>query len=79
MKTNGGLVALRFIANLVQPCKERAHPSIEFKGETDSTQKRPEMLSRDVVEAWAAELFAPFASFKMSGYSKPFNYKNLPP
>ena len=79
MKTNGGLVALRFIANLVQPCKERAHPSIEFKGETDSTRERPEMLSRDVMEERAAELFALFASFNMSGYMKPFNCKNAPP
>ena len=37
------------------------------------------MLSRDVVEEQAAELFALFASFKMLGYSKPFNCKNLPP
>ena len=37
VKTNGGLVALSFIAHLVQPCKERAHPSFEFKGETDGT------------------------------------------
>jgi len=37
------------------------------------------MLSRDVVEERAAELFALFASFNMSGYTKPFNCKNLPP
>ena len=79
VKTNGGLVALSFIAHRVQPYKERAYPSFEFKGETDSTRERPEMLSRDVVEEQAIELFAPFASFKMSRYSKPFNYKNLPP
>ena len=79
VKTNGGLVALSFIARYVQPCKERAHPSFEFKGETDGTRERPEMLSRDVVEERAVELFALFASFKMSGYSKPFNYRNLPP
>ena len=37
VKTNGGLVALSFIARRVQPCKVRAHPSFEFKGETDGT------------------------------------------
>jgi len=37
LKTNGGLVALSFIARRVQPCKVRAHPSFEFKGETDGT------------------------------------------
>ena len=79
MKTNGGLVAVSFIVRRVQPYKERAHPAFEFKGETDGTQERPEMLSRDVVEEQAVELFALFASFSMSGYTKPFNCKNLPP
>ena len=55
------------------------HPAIEFKGETDGTWERSEMLSRDVVEERVAELVAPFASFNMSGYTKPFNCKNLPP
>ena len=72
-------VAASFIVRRVQPYKERAHPAFEFKGETDGTRERPEMLSRDVVEERAVELFALFASFKMSGYSKCFNYKNLPP
>ena len=55
------------------------HPAFEFKGDTDGTRERLEMLSRNVVEERAVELFAPFASFNMSGYTKPFNYKNLPP
>ena len=76
---NGGLVVVSFISCRIQPCKERAHPSFEFKGETDGTRERLEMLSRNVCEERAAELFALFASFKMSGYSKPFNCKNLPP
>ena len=79
MRTNGGLVAASFIIRRVQPCKERAHPAFEFKGETDGTRERPEMLSRNVCEEWAAELFVPFSSFNMSGYTKPFNCKNLPP
>ena len=37
MRTNGGLVAVSFIVRRVQPCKERAHPGFEFKGETDDT------------------------------------------
>ena len=37
MRTNGGLVAKSFIVCRVQPCKERAHPGFEFKGETDGT------------------------------------------
>jgi len=79
VKTNGGLVATSFIVHRIQPCKERSHPAFEFKGETDGTRERPEMLSRDIVEERAAELFALFASFSMSGYTKPFNCKNLPP
>ena len=79
MRTNGGLVAVSFIVCPVQPYKERAHPAFEFKGETDGTRERPEMLSRNVCEERAAELFAPFSSFNMSGYTKPFNCKNLPP
>ena len=37
VKTNGGLVAASFIVRRVQPYKERAHPTFEFKGETDGT------------------------------------------
>ena len=79
MRTNVGLVAASFIVHHVQPYKERVHPAFDFKGETDGTRERPEMLSRNVVEERVAELFAPFASFNMSGYTKPFNCKNLPP
>ena len=79
VRTNDRLVAASFIVRRVQPCKERAHPAFEFKGETDGTRERPKMLSRDVVEERAAELFTLFASFNMSGYTKPFNCKNLPP
>ena len=79
VRTNGGLVAASFKVRRVQPCKERAHPGFEFKGETDGTWERPEILSRNVVEERTAELFAPLASFSLSGYTKPFNCKNLPP
>ena len=79
VRTNGGLVAAIFIVRRMQPCKERVHPTFEFKGETDGTRERPEMLSRNVCEERDAELFAPFSSFNMSGYTRPFNYKNLPP
>ena len=79
MKTNGGLVAASFIVRRIQPCKERAHPGFEFKGETDGTRERPEILSRNVVEERTTKLFAPLASFRLLGYTKPFNCKNLPP
>ena len=79
VRTNGGLVAASFIVHRVQPYKERAHPGFEFKGETNGTRERPEILSRNAVEERTAELFAPLASFRLSGYTKPFNCKNLPP
>ena len=67
VKTNGGLVAASFIVCRVQPCKERAHVGYDFKGDTDGTQERTKMLSRDDVLEQAAELFALFASFSVSG------------
>ena len=79
VKTNGGLVAASFIVRCVQPCKERAHVAFDFKGETDGTQERTEMLSRDVAQERAVELFAPFASFNLPGQTRPFRCKNLPP
>jgi len=74
MKTNGGLVVASFIVHHVQPCKERAHVAFDFKGETDGTWERTEMLSRDIVQERAAELFAPFASFNLPGQTSPFHY-----
>ena len=79
VKTNGGLVATSFIVRRIQPCKERAHPGFEFKGETDGTREKPKILSRSDVEERTAELFAPLSSFRLSRYTKPFNCKNLPP
>ena len=79
VRTNGGLVAASFIVRRIQPYKERAHPGFEFKGETDGTRERPEILSKSDVEERTAELFAPLSSFRLSGYTKPFNCKNLPP
>ena len=51
----------------------------DFKGDTDDTRERTEMMSRDDVQEWATELFAPFASFSVSGQTRPFNCTNLPP
>ena len=79
VRTNGGLVAASFIVRRIQPCKERAHPGYEFKGETNGTRERLEIPSRSDIEERTAELFAPLSSFRLSGYTKPFNCKNLPP
>ena len=67
MRMNGGLVAASFIVRRVQPCKERAHAGYDFKGDTDSTRERIEILLRDDMLERVAELFALFASFSVSG------------
>ena len=79
MKMSGVVVAVNFILRRVQPCKERAHAGFNFKGDTNGTRERTEMLSRDDVQEWATELFAPFASFNVSGITRHFSYKNPPP
>ena len=79
VRTNGGLVAASFIVRRIQPYKERAHLGFGFKGETDGTRERPEILSTIVVEERTIELFTLLASFSLSGYTKPFSCKNLPP
>ena len=79
MKTNGGLVAMSFIMRRIQPYKERNHTGFDFKGDTNGTRERSEVLSRDEVVEWAAELVAPLASFQVSGQTRPFNCMNLPP
>ena len=79
VKTNGGLVVASFIVRRVQPYKERAHMGYDFKGDTDGTRERTEMLSWDDVQERATELFTPFASFSVLGQTRPFNCKNPPP
>ena len=76
---NGGLVAVSFISRRIQPCKERAHPAFEFKGKTNGTWEKPDMLLKEVIEERAAELFTSHVSLYMPGYSKPFNCSNQPP
>ena len=79
VKINGALVAASFIVRHVQPYKERAHAGYDFKGDIDGTRERTKMLSRDDVLKRATDLFAPFASFSVSGQTRPFNCTNLPP
>ena len=79
MKMNGGLVAVSFIVRRVQPYKERAHTGFDFKGDTDGTRERSERLSKDKVLEQAVGLFAPNASFSVSGQTRAFNCTNPPP
>ena len=79
MKMNGAPVAASFIVRRIQPCKERAHLSFDFKGDTDGTQLWSERLTKEAVLRWAAELFAPNMSFSVLGQPRAFNCMNPPP
>ena len=37
VEISGELVAASFIVRSVLPCKERAHPSFDYKGDDDGT------------------------------------------
>ena len=79
VRTNGGLVAVSFIVRRIQPCKERAYAGFDFKGDTDGTWERSERLTKDNMLERATGLFAPNASFSMSGQMRAFNCMNPPP
>ena len=79
VEINGGLVVASFIVHHVQPCKERAHPGFDFKGDDDGTRERMERLTRNDVLEWAIEQFAPNTSFSTPRPSRAFNCTNLPP
>ena len=79
LEIRGELVAASFIVRRVQPCKERAHPGFDFKGDDDGTRERTERLSRKDALERATELFAPNASFSWSRQMRAFNCTNPPP
>ena len=59
VEIRGELVATSFIVRHVQPCKERAHPGFDFRGDDDGTRERTERLMKKNVLERAAELFTP--------------------
>ena len=79
IKVSGVVVAMNFILCRVQPCKERAHPGFDFKGDTDGTRERTERLTKEVVLHRATKLFALNMSYTVPGQPKPFNCMNPPP
>ena len=79
VEINDGLVAASFIVLHIQPCKERAHPGFDFKGDDDGTRERPGRLKRSEVLERAVELFALNASFSVSRQTRAFNCTNPPP
>ena len=73
------LVAASFIVRQIQPCKERAHLSFDYRGDDDGTRERTEQLTKQIVLERAVELFAPNASFSWPKQIRAFNYTNPPP
>ena len=71
VELRGELVAASFIVRRVQPCKERAYPAFDFKGNDDGTRERPERLSRKEVISRAIELFTSSASFSWPKEKRP--------
>ena len=79
VEIRGKLVAASFIVRYIQPCKERAHPGFDYRGDDDGTRERTERLTKKIVLERAAELFAPNASFNWPKQMRAFNCTNLPP
>ena len=79
VEIRGKLVVASFIVRRVQPCKERAHPGFDFRGDDDGTRERMEQLSKKNVLERAAELFAPNALFSWPRQTRAFNCTNPPP
>ena len=61
VEIRGELVVASFIVRRVQPCKERAHPDFDYRGDDDGTRERTEPLTKNDVLKWAIELFTPNA------------------
>ena len=72
-------MAASFIVCRIQPCKERAHPGFDYRGDDDGTQERTEPLTKKNVVEQAAELFTPNISFAWPKQTRAFNCTNLPP
>ena len=79
VELRGELVAASFIVWRVQPCKERAHPAFDYKGDNDGTRESTDRLSKKEVIARAIDLFTSNVSFSWPKGTKAFNYSNPPP
>ena len=55
---NGVGVAINFVCRLIQPSKERVHPTYEYIGDEDITQEAHERISLDIAYARLLELFS---------------------
>ena len=79
MEIRDELVAASFIVRRVQPCKERAHPGFDYRGDDDGTRERMEQLTKKDVMEQATELFAPNILFVWPKQTRAFNCSYPPP
>ena len=79
LELRGELVAASFIVRRIQPCKERAHPGFDFRGDDDGTRESIERLTKKEVTDRARELFTSNVSFSWPKDMKAFNCTNPPP
>ena len=79
VEINGAVVVASFIVRRVQPCKERAHPGFDYKGDDDGTRESTERLTKKEVIDQAIELFTSNASFSWPRQMRAFNCTNPPP
>ena len=79
VELRGELVAASFIVRRIQPCKERAHPTFDYKGDNDSTRESIDRLTKKEVIDRAMDLFTSNVSFSWLKGTKAFNCSNPPP
>ena len=63
LELRGELVATSFIVRRIQPCKERAHPAFDYKGDDDSTRESIDWLLKKEVIDRAMDLFTSNITF----------------
>ena len=79
LELRGELVAASFIVRRIQPCKERAHPSFDIRGDDNGTRESIEWLTKKEVIDRTRELFTSNVSFSWPKDMKAFNCTNPPP
>ena len=76
-RLNGVIVATNFTFRRIQPCKERAHPGFEFRGDTGGTREVPEEINRDEVRHRIVMLFNLMGRLFIRDQQRAFSVKNL--
>lgn len=78
-RLDGVIVATNLTFQWVQPCKERAHPSYEFRGDTDGTREVPKEIDRDEVKHWISMLFNLVGRLSIRDQQRAFSIGSLLP